>query len=151
MKLLTVVVSLVFLAGKSDLKPIVEKEVCSNGWKQMGSEKCFKLLEVFESWQGAHDLCSDLADGQNKSTLATIHSEQEQKFIRDWLYEEKGVEDIVWIGAKRVNSVSEFRYIPYIMIYIYNVNYMCFIRFIKLYLYLKVNSILALNYIFLFL
>lgn len=98
------------------VKSVPIDTICGPNWVKYADEKCYRLVKELVSWNDAVKVCENI-DGAlnqtvtsaNKTSLATIKSEEEQAFIQKWLYEEQLIYDFVWIGANKTHS-SRFRY-----------------------------------------
>jgi hypothetical protein len=66
-------------------------------WELYKDEKCFKVLGKVGTEEEAEKICSQQ---ENRSTLITIHSKDEQDFLSNLLFKTHNVVDSVWIGAK---------------------------------------------------
>ncbi|XP_031150881.1 galactose-specific lectin nattectin-like isoform X2 [Sander lucioperca] len=72
---------------------------CPPGWTQFGS-RCFSFNIQGKSWTDAEIFC--LSAGGN---LASVHSEEEYFFLRDFIRRVSGANRISWIGG--FDSVKE--------------------------------------------
>ncbi|XP_028447514.1 galactose-specific lectin nattectin isoform X2 [Perca flavescens] len=72
---------------------------CPPGWTQFGS-RCFSFNFQGKSWTDAENFCK--SDGGN---LASVHSEEEQLFLRDFIKKVTGEAKWAWIGG--FDSVQE--------------------------------------------
>lgn len=88
---------------------VIASGACGSNWVQYGEEYCYQVVEKTVNWDQAKQLCEEL-DSESNSTLVAIRSKDVQDFIEDYLYNQKNVIDNVWIGAKRNDENSEFRY-----------------------------------------
>ncbi len=66
-------------------------------WEPYKEEKCFKVLDEVGAEEEAEKICRKQ---ENRSTLITIHSKDEQDFLSNLLFKSHKVVDTVWIGAK---------------------------------------------------
>jgi len=66
-------------------------------WEPYKDEKCFKVLDKVGTEEEVVKICSQQ---ENRLTLITIHSKDEQDFLSNFLFKTHKVVDAVWIGAK---------------------------------------------------
>ncbi|XP_031150865.1 galactose-specific lectin nattectin-like isoform X1 [Sander lucioperca] len=72
---------------------------CPPGWTQFGS-RCFSFNFQGKSWTDAENFCK--SDGGN---LASVHSEEEHVFLRDYIRKVTGENKKTWMGG--FDSVQE--------------------------------------------
>jgi pulmonary surfactant-associated protein A len=72
-------------------------------WKVFGKEKCIKNIDMakFLTFSDAEKTCTQLSNG---SSLITIHSEEEQEFLLNFVFKTNKVIDNVWLGLKRTGN-----------------------------------------------
>ncbi|XP_039674805.1 galactose-specific lectin nattectin-like isoform X3 [Perca fluviatilis] len=73
--------------------------LCPPGWTQFGS-RCFAFYTETKSWIDAENFC--ISAGGN---LASIHSDEEQTFLKDFIKQVTGAYADSWIGG--FDSVKE--------------------------------------------
>ncbi|KAA8578956.1 hypothetical protein FQN60_006048 [Etheostoma spectabile] len=66
---------------------------CPSGWSQFGS-RCFLFSAAPKTWLNGETFCQ--TTGGN---LASIHSEEEQVFLKDYIKREYGSYPRTWIGG----------------------------------------------------
>ncbi|XP_028446708.1 galactose-specific lectin nattectin-like [Perca flavescens] len=66
---------------------------CPPGWTQLGS-RCFAFYIQTKTWSDAETVCQ--AAGGN---LASIHSDAEHKFLKDFIIQVSGTQKTSWIGG----------------------------------------------------
>ncbi|TDH06446.1 hypothetical protein EPR50_G00113310 [Perca flavescens] len=66
---------------------------CPPGWTQFGS-RCFAFYSETKSWINAENFC--ISAGGN---LASIHSDEEQTFLKDFIKQVTGTYPDSWIGG----------------------------------------------------
>lgn len=59
---------------------------------------CYQYISVPSTWQQTASHCSQL-----NTRLATITSDEEQRFLEEWLIG-GGISPDIWIGAKEVDT-----------------------------------------------
>ncbi|RWS04324.1 macrophage mannose receptor 1-like protein [Dinothrombium tinctorium] len=69
---------------------------CPIGWG-FHSGKCYKLHNANVTGDEARHICKH----EYNATMLTIHSEEEQTFIIDYIFYENGAKEAFWIGLKR--------------------------------------------------
>ncbi|XP_028446704.1 galactose-specific lectin nattectin-like isoform X1 [Perca flavescens] len=72
---------------------------CPPGWTQFGS-RCFAFYIQTKTWIDAETFCQTAG-----GNLASIHSAEEHKFLKDLIYQETGIDTNTWIGG--FDSVQE--------------------------------------------
>ncbi|XP_028446710.1 galactose-specific lectin nattectin-like [Perca flavescens] len=68
-------------------------------WRQFGS-RCFAFYIQAKTWIDAETFCQTAG-----GNLASIHSAEEHKFLKDLIYQETGIDTNTWIGG--FDSVQE--------------------------------------------
>lgn len=91
-----------FFAGADSL--------CGLNWVPYKTEKCFQLIQKVSNWQESKDLCHQI-DQEYDSGLATIKSKDEDQFLSNYLFREIKLVDNVWIGARRADGNSVFKWL----------------------------------------
>jgi hypothetical protein len=86
------------------LKIIFFKGKCRNGWTRY-KHKCLKLISQRAQHSEAENSCQSIG-----ATLISIHSAEENKFVKGLAYRERTKDLTVWIGAKRNNSLNYFEW-----------------------------------------
>ncbi|XP_039674348.1 galactose-specific lectin nattectin-like isoform X1 [Perca fluviatilis] len=66
---------------------------CPPGWTQFGS-RCFAFYIQTKTWSDAEAFC--ISAGGN---LASIHSDKEHGFIKDFIFQVTGAQTTAWIGG----------------------------------------------------
>ena len=72
-------------------------EICGKDWISYSNTKCFRVLDRKGSVDEAKGNCSELDE---RSTLITIESLNEQKFIENLVQKHNTLSDRVWIGLE---------------------------------------------------
>ncbi len=86
------------------LKIIFFKGKCRNSWTRY-KHKCLKLINQLAKYSEAEKSCQSIG-----ATLISIHSAEENEFVRNFTHGQNTVEDPLWIGAKRNNSLNYFEW-----------------------------------------
>jgi hypothetical protein len=77
--------------------------LCPEKWEKFEDYTCYKLVEILVSKEYAQGLCQT----QNQeSTVVSIKSEAEQKFIKDFMLSNST--ENVWTSGKRIGSTDSF-------------------------------------------
>lgn len=76
---------------------------CPDGWVMFQNRKCFKLFVDLKSQKRAQSSCESVDSG-----LATINSEDERTFLRDYLTKEVSVETYpyAWLAGHQRDGVG---------------------------------------------
>lgn len=96
-----------FLALNAVFGESFAEPACDSGWTEFGDEKCYYVVPKLMTWEEANTACKGASNG---SRMVAIKFKDEQDFIEDLLFKKQKLVDNVWIGAKRLNNKSEFRY-----------------------------------------
>ena len=74
-----------------------------NDWVPYKDEKCFKISEKLATRDEAETICNQeyFRTDSVAPTLASIKSAAEQEYLTKFIFETSGVDNNVWIGAKR--------------------------------------------------
>jgi predicted nucleic acid-binding Zn-ribbon protein len=80
-----------------------------NDWIAYKDEKCFKIIKTSATHDEAEIICNqDFRTDSVAPTLVSIKSAAEQEYLTKFVFEISGVEDNVWIGARRLENSNEF-------------------------------------------
>lgn len=66
-----------------------------HGWTLYKTESCLKVSDLLASFGRGKTHCEN-----EGGSLLTIKSEEEQKFVQHFLYNESNVMDDIWLGAE---------------------------------------------------
>uniref|UniRef100_A0A8D0DBL5 Galactose-specific lectin nattectin-like n=2 Tax=Sander lucioperca TaxID=283035 RepID=A0A8D0DBL5_SANLU len=66
---------------------------CPPGWTQFGT-RCFAFYMQAKTWVDAETFCQTAG-----GTLASIHSAEENTFLRDYINQVTGIDKNAWIGG----------------------------------------------------
>jgi hypothetical protein len=80
------------------------KGKCRNGWTRY-KHKCLKFFDDLEPHSDAEKICQSIG-----GTLISIHSAEENKFATYFANGLRTRNHVVWIGAKRNNSLDYFEW-----------------------------------------
>jgi hypothetical protein len=74
-----------------------------SSWIKYKDTKCFKLLKTYANWSEAKVACSS-SSSLASASLARISSEDEQAFLKHYLFNTSEAINNIWIGASRVDA-----------------------------------------------
>jgi hypothetical protein len=87
------------------LSGTLAQSFCPETWTKFEDYTCFKLVETLVSKEYAQGLCQT---ENQESTVVSIKSEAEQKFIKDFILS-KSTEN-VWTSGQRIGSTDTFKW-----------------------------------------
>lgn len=74
--------------------------VCEDGWKRYGPLKCIKFTNEHFSYDEGEAYCRDQHNGAH---MVTIHTEEEQQILHDYVSKDLQLGYPTWIGAKQID------------------------------------------------